>query len=117
MFEKPQWVRASEATSSLAQMAARSANDNAALAGLVRERQDLVAEWQVKNKQLIAAKSQPPAKRNPDAEKVLSDRIAAIDARLKAIDGAVCKGLPGVRVAHQSKALLRGRGASLASAE
>ena len=50
-----QWVQASAAASSLTQMAARSAKGDTALAGLVRERQDLVAEWQVKDKQLIAA--------------------------------------------------------------
>jgi hypothetical protein len=49
-------------------------------------RQDLVGEWQAKDKQLIAAKSQLPAKRNPDAENVLSDRLEAIDGRLKTID-------------------------------
>jgi CHAT domain-containing protein/tetratricopeptide (TPR) repeat protein len=86
MFEKAQWAQASEAASSLAQMAARSAKGDGALAPLVRERQDLVAEWQVKDKLLITAKSQPLAKRNPDAERSLSDRLADIDTRLAAID-------------------------------
>ena len=36
----------SEAAQSLAQMAARGATGNPALAVLARERQDLVAEWQ-----------------------------------------------------------------------
>jgi CHAT domain-containing protein/tetratricopeptide (TPR) repeat protein len=94
MFETAQWAQASDAASSLAQMAARSATGDAALAGLVRERQDLVGEWQFKDKQLIAAKSQLPAKRSPDAEKVLSDRIAAIDGRLKAIDARFAKDFP-----------------------
>ena len=94
MFEKAQWVQASEAASSLAQMAARSAMGNAALASLVRERQDLVAEWQGKDKQLIAPKSELPAKRKPDAEKVLSDRLASIDARLKVIDAQLAKDFP-----------------------
>jgi hypothetical protein len=76
MFQKAQWAQASEAASSLTQMAARSATGNTALAPLVRERQDLVAEWQVKDKQLIALKSELPAKRKPDAEKSLSDRLA-----------------------------------------
>jgi CHAT domain-containing protein/tetratricopeptide (TPR) repeat protein len=94
MFEKAQWAQASEAAGSLTQMAARSAKGDTALAGLVRERQDLVAEWQAKDKQLIAAKSQLSAKRNPDAEKVLSDRIAAIDGRLRAIDAQFAKDFP-----------------------
>jgi CHAT domain-containing protein len=44
--------------------------------------------------QLIAAKSQPPEKRNPDAEKSLSDRLASIDTRLKAIDAQFAKDFP-----------------------
>jgi CHAT domain-containing protein len=94
MFETAQWAQASDAASSLTQMAARSAKGDTALAKLVRERQDLVGEWQVKDKQLIAAKSQLPAKRNLDDEKVFSDRIAAIDGRLKAIDTQFAKDFP-----------------------
>jgi tetratricopeptide (TPR) repeat protein/CHAT domain-containing protein len=86
VFEKAQWVQATEAAVSLTQMAARSAKGDSALAKLVRERQDLVGEWQVKDKQLIAAKSRLPAERSLDAEKVLNDRLGAIDARLKVID-------------------------------
>jgi hypothetical protein len=41
-------------------MAARSAKDSPELTGLVRERQDLVGEWQAKDKLLISAKSEPP---------------------------------------------------------
>jgi CHAT domain-containing protein/tetratricopeptide (TPR) repeat protein len=94
MFETAQWAQASDAASSLTQMAARSAKGDTALAGLVRERQDLVGDWQAKDKQLIAAKSQLPAKRNPDAEKVLSDRLAAIDGRLNAIDERFARDFP-----------------------
>jgi CHAT domain-containing protein/tetratricopeptide (TPR) repeat protein len=94
MFEKAQWAQASEAASSLSQMAARSAKGDDSLAGLVRERQDLVAEWQVKDKQLIAAKSEVPAKRNLNAEKSLSDRLASIDMRLAAIDAQFVKDFP-----------------------
>src|SRR5262245_44905220 len=59
MFETAQWALSSEAAASLAQMATRSAKGSPQLAGLVRERQDLVSEWQAKDKQLIASKSQP----------------------------------------------------------
>jgi tetratricopeptide (TPR) repeat protein len=94
MFEKAQWVQASEAASSLAQMAARSAKGDAALAVLVRERQDLVAEWRFKDKQLIGAKSELPAKRDPNTEKSLSARLASIDTRLAAIDARFAKDFP-----------------------
>ena len=94
MFETAQWAQGSEAAASLAQMAARSAKGSPQLAGLVRERQDLVSEWQAKDKQLIAAKSEPPAKRKADAEKALADRLATIDTRLAEIDRRLAQDFP-----------------------
>src|SRR5262245_12867347 len=75
-------------------MAARSAKGSPELSVLVRERQDLVGEWQAKDKQLIAAKSEPPAKRKAAAEKALSDRLAVIDTRLAAIGARLAKDFP-----------------------
>ena len=46
MFQMAQWALASGAAQSLSQMAARAAKDDAGLSTLVRERQDLVLEWQ-----------------------------------------------------------------------
>jgi len=94
MFETAQWVRGSEAAVSLAQMAARSAKGSPLLAGLVRERQDLVGEWEAKDKLLITAKSEPPAKRNAEAEKALADRLAAIDRRRAEIDLKLAQEFP-----------------------
>ena len=91
-FETAQWVFASEAAASLAQMAARSTKGSPQLAAIVRERQDLVSEWQLKDKQLIAAKGEEPAKRKPASEKALAERLAAIDLRLAQID---------MRLAHE----------------
>ena len=93
MFEEAQWGLGSEAAASLAQMAARSAKGSQ-LAGLVREQQDLVGEWQAKDKQLIATKSEPPAKRDGNAEKVLADRLTAIDTRLAEIDRRLGRDFP-----------------------
>jgi CHAT domain-containing protein len=64
------------------------------LASLVRERQDLIAEWHAKDKQLIGAKSQAPAKRNPEAERSVSDRLGAIDARLAALTAQLARDFP-----------------------
>jgi CHAT domain-containing protein len=89
-----QWAQASEAAASLAQTAARSATGMPELATLVRERQDLVGEWQVKDKLLIAAKSNEPVKRNADAEKALADRLTAIDARLSEINRRLAQDFP-----------------------
>jgi CHAT domain-containing protein/tetratricopeptide (TPR) repeat protein len=93
-FETAQWALGSEAAASLAQMAARSAKGSPELAGLVRERQDLVGEWQAKDKLLIAAKSEEPAKRKAHAEKVLADRLATIDTRLAEINGRLALDFP-----------------------
>jgi CHAT domain-containing protein len=94
MFETAQWGVGSEAASSLAQMAARSSTGSPELAALVRERQDLVGEWQGKDKLLMAARSEPPAKRNAAGETALSDRLAAIDGRVAAIDSRLAKDFP-----------------------
>jgi len=91
MFATAQWSRGSEAAASLAQMAARSASGKPELAALVRERQDLAAEWQGADKQLIAARSEPPARRSAPAEKSLSDRLSAVEQRLAAIDMRLAK--------------------------
>jgi CHAT domain-containing protein/tetratricopeptide (TPR) repeat protein len=94
MFETAQWALSSEAASSLAQMAARSTKGSPELGLLVRERQDLVSEWQAKDKLLIAAKGEEPAKRNATAEKELSERLAAIETRLTEINTRLAKDFP-----------------------
>jgi CHAT domain-containing protein/tetratricopeptide (TPR) repeat protein len=81
-----QWAHGSEIAASLAQMAVRSANGSPQLAGLVRDRQDLVTEWQLKDKQLIVAKSDPPGRRKADIEKAMADRLTDIEIRLAEID-------------------------------
>jgi tetratricopeptide (TPR) repeat protein len=86
MFETAQWVQGTEAAASLTQMAARSTKGSPELAQLVRERQDLVGEWQARDKLLIASKAEPPEKREHVAERVLAARLAAIDVRLVGID-------------------------------
>jgi CHAT domain-containing protein len=94
MFEAAQWAQASRAAVSLAQMAARSAKGSPQLAGLVRERQDLLSEWQTKDKLLVAAKGAVPAGRPGEAETALAGRLAAIDKRLAAIDGRLARDFP-----------------------
>jgi tetratricopeptide (TPR) repeat protein len=93
-FLAAQWAQASEAAASLTQMAARQAKGSGALAALVRERQDLVGEWQVRDKLLIAAVSQQPDKRNAAVEQEQRTRLAAIDARLADIDRRLAKDFP-----------------------
>lgn len=94
MFEAAQWGQGSEAAASLAQMAIRSAKGDPKLAALVRERQDLVTEWQTKDKLLISAKGEQPVGRNLAAEKTIADRLASIDTRLTAIDARLAREFP-----------------------
>ena len=94
MFETAQWGQSSEAAAALAQMAARSARSLRELEVLVRERQDLVTEWQVKDKLLVAAKSEPPDRRSTGGENALIDRLTIIDARLAEIDVRLAKDFP-----------------------
>jgi CHAT domain-containing protein len=86
MFETAQWAQSSEAAESLAQMAARGAKNDPILAAVVRERQDLVAEWQKRDQLRSAAAAQAPEKRNVQAEAENAARLGAIDARISEID-------------------------------
>lgn len=104
-FEAAQWAQGSEAAASVAQMAARGASNDPALGWLVRERQDLVAEWRAKDKQLITAKSMAPEARKADAEDTLSDRLMAIDTRVATIDALFAKDYPDYAALASTKPL------------
>ena len=93
-FQTAQWVRSSEAAQSLAQMAARGARGDAKLAALVRERQDLVAEWQKRDATQSASVAQPPEKRDAQAEATNNSRLAAIDRRIADIDKRLAADFP-----------------------
>src|SRR5262249_55284050 len=86
MFVKAQWAAASEAADALAQMAVRGAKGDAKLAALVRERQDLLSEWQKRDEARTAAASTQPDRRNKQAEAENVARIGAIGARISNID-------------------------------
>jgi CHAT domain-containing protein len=94
MFQTAQWALGSEAAASLAQMAARGAKGNAALAALVRERQDLVEEWQKRDATRSAAIGQAPDKRNSRTEAENLSRLASLDARIAEIDSRLAAQFP-----------------------
>ena len=93
-FQTAQWAQSSEAAASLAQMAARGAKGDMVLAVLVRERQDLVEEWQNRDSMRVAAVSQPPEKRDRAAEADNVARRAAIDARISEVDKRLVANFP-----------------------
>jgi CHAT domain-containing protein/tetratricopeptide (TPR) repeat protein len=94
MFQTAQWAQSSEAAESLAQMAARGAKGDPQLASFVRERQDLVAEWQKRDQLRSAAVVRAPDKRNREAEAENVARLAAIDARIAIIDKDLAANFP-----------------------
>jgi hypothetical protein len=81
MFVKAQWAAASEAAEALAQMAARGAKGDVKLASLVRDRQDLLAEWQKRDEARTAAASTAPDKRNKQVETENLARIGGLGSR------------------------------------
>lgn len=91
MFETAQWVESSEAAASLAQMAARGAAGKPEVAAIARERQDLVSEWQQRDKQRTAALTQQSDKRDSKSEALNAGRLAEIDARIGEIDARLAK--------------------------
>jgi len=94
MFVKAQWAVASKAAAALAKMAARGAKGDTKLAALVRERQDLVVEWQRRDEARTAAVSQPPQKRNMQTEAANVARLLTIEAQVADIDKQLKKEFP-----------------------
>jgi CHAT domain-containing protein len=94
MFQAAQWAQSSEAAQSLVQMAARGAKGDPALAVLVRERQDLMTEWQQRESLQSAALGQETAKRDLKAEAENRTRMAAVDKRIAEIDKRLAAEFP-----------------------
>ena len=67
-------------------MAVRGAKDDPKLAALVRERQDLLAEWEKRDEARTVAASTAPDKRNKEADAENVRRISTIEARIGEID-------------------------------
>jgi CHAT domain-containing protein/tetratricopeptide (TPR) repeat protein len=86
MFATAQWALASQAATSVAQMAIRGAKGDPALGVLIRERQDLVAEWRNRDRDHRGALARPSERRDRQAETRSLARLAATDARIGAID-------------------------------
>ena len=93
-FLRAQWAKSSETAASLSQMAARSAKSEPRLGSLIRERQDLVIEWQALEKALVTASTRPPDHRNAATEQRDREKRNAIDARIREIDRSLAEGFP-----------------------
>jgi CHAT domain-containing protein/tetratricopeptide (TPR) repeat protein len=93
-FQIAQWALSSEAAKSVAQMAARGVTGNPKLAALIRERQDLTAEWQNLDARRNASLSQGEQKRSKQSEDANRARISAIDKRIAVIDKRLAADFP-----------------------
>jgi CHAT domain-containing protein/tetratricopeptide (TPR) repeat protein len=94
MFQIAQWAITSEAAESLALMAVRGAKGDPKLAALMRERQDLVLEWQKRDAIRIASVAQAAEKRDAPTEAENVTRLAAIDTRIATIDARLTADFP-----------------------
>ena len=89
-FQTVQLALLNDAGASLARMSARVAAGDDALAALVRERQDVVAQRTVVDQQLIRLASQEAeAKSTPGSKAALNRSLAEIDAKLNKIDARI----------------------------
>jgi CHAT domain-containing protein len=93
-FETAQQAAASNAGHALEQMAARFSTGNAALAGRLRAKQDLIGQWQALNKALIAAASAIAGKRDEAQIAKLRQDLAGIDKQLEDIDQSLARDFP-----------------------
>lgn len=93
-FPTAQWALASEAAGALAQMSARSAANDQRLSPLIRERQDLVSEWQQRDQTRSKFASLPPGMRNKEKEAANTAALATIDLQIKNIDARLEKEFP-----------------------
>lgn len=101
-FRIAQRVIESQAASALAQMTARQAAGDGELAALVRERQDLVAEWQAADRALAALRG--GGDRGAEAAGFAA-RLDAADTRIRAIDDTLSTSFPAFAALQKPSAL------------
>lgn len=93
-FAMLQWAQRSAAAASLAQMAARNARQDARLAALARQRQDLVTDWEAVDKELVAVSSLPAERRSQFKEQTLRRHLLDAEASIAAVDQSLAEGFP-----------------------
>jgi hypothetical protein len=89
-FTVAQWALQTDAAAAVAQMGARFAAGEGALAGLVRGRQDMLGLREATDKRLLAA----TAAGSTVDENTLREEVSAIDQKLDAIDAQLAKDFP-----------------------
>lgn len=93
-FLTAHWAGQTAAEAALAQMALRQAKGTGPLADLIRERQDLVRQWQALDQQLQVALASSTGARNQAGEREWQVRMAALDGRRTEIDQRLQRDAP-----------------------
>jgi CHAT domain-containing protein/Tfp pilus assembly protein PilF len=93
-FAAMQWSKASDTAAAVAHMAARFAAGSDALAALVRQRQDAQDRLDADNAQILNAVSQPPDKRDANAEAALRADADGVRQRLQQLDSNLAAQFP-----------------------
>ncbi|OYW51677.1 MAG: hypothetical protein B7Z29_21400 [Hyphomicrobium sp. 12-62-95] len=94
MFVIAQWAMISKVAASMSQMAVRRAVAQSELSSLVRNRQDLFAEWQRLDLSRIAMMAEPRSEQNT-VERVRNlERLADLKTRIGDIDGRLTREFP-----------------------
>jgi CHAT domain-containing protein len=93
-FRMAQLAQSSSAASALAGMAARFAAGSDGLAKAVRERQDLLDQWNKLNTAMIQTMGRPSEQRKGDAEAVLRQDLDAVAQQLAELDRRIGREFP-----------------------
>lgn len=93
-FVSAQQSSFSAASSALIKMASRHVEQQGGLAKLVRERQDLMKEWQVRERERTVALSQLPEMRDAAKEEQGARHLEAVRSRITQIDRAIATEFP-----------------------
>ncbi|WP_306753117.1 tetratricopeptide repeat protein [Paracoccus actinidiae] len=104
-FEAAQWAQQSAAATSLAQASARFSQGVSELARVLRERQDLVREWQSKDTYLVRSLSRDVRNRDLSVEQQFRSRMVQIDARVAELDDQLRTAFPEYAALAQPKPL------------
>lgn len=100
-FLVAQRVIDSRAAVALSQLGARHAAGNGELAGLVRERQDLVEQWQRDDRRLTALHAQDPSGNSPARIATIETALSKTDRRIRAIDAQLAEAFPDFATLRQ----------------
>lgn len=93
-FLVAQRVIDSRASAALSQLGARNAAGSDDLAALVRERQDLVEDWQRRDRRLTAQRAALSPDKLGDDLAALEAALADVDRRIRAIDARLASAFP-----------------------